>query len=82
MDVSNHKFNEILTILATLFYHIKAQAPTAEAYDALTLNMNTNLQKVFDHLWEFHHSTLLASVAKPSNARGGEGPSNKYHSIS
>lgn len=47
-DVPNHKFDEILSILGNLFDHLKAQAPTAEAYDALTFQINTSFQKVFE----------------------------------
>ena len=49
VDVPNHKFNEMLSILSKLFDHLKAQAPTTEAYDALTLQLNTSFQKVFDN---------------------------------
>ena len=44
--------------------------------------MNTSFQKVFDRFLEFQHSTLLALVARPSDARGGEGPSKRDQSIS
>lgn len=37
VDVSNNKFDDMLSILGQLFDHLKAQAPTAESYDALTL---------------------------------------------
>lgn len=72
----------MLLILATLFDCLKAQAPIAEAYDALTLQMNTNLQKVFDRLSEFQSSATLASVVGPSDVRGGEGPRKRDHTIS
>lgn len=44
--------------------------------------MNTIFQKVFNRISKFQHSALLASVAQPSDARGGKGPSNNDHSIS
>ena len=71
----NHKFDEILSILAKLFDHLKAQAPTAEVYDALTLRLNTSFQKVFDKFAELKESSLLAPVDGSSVARGVEGPS-------
>lgn len=37
MDVPYQKFDEMLSILAALFDHLKAQAPTIDAYDVLTL---------------------------------------------
>lgn len=82
MDVPNNNFNEMLSILATLFEHLKAHALTAEAYDTLTLQMNTSFQNVFDRLSEFQSSAMLASVARPSDARGGKGPSKRDHTIS
>ena len=47
IDLSNNKFDEMFSILGSLFDHIKAQALTAEAYDSLTLQMKTSFQKVF-----------------------------------
>lgn len=64
----------MLSILSKLFYHLKAQAPTAEAYDTLTLQINTNFQKVFDHFSEHQESSSLAPIKRFSAASGGEGP--------
>lgn len=75
MDVPNHKFYDMFSILGKLFDHLKAQAPTAEAHDALTLQLNTIFQKVFDKFSKLKESSFLASVVGSSFARGGEGPS-------
>lgn len=77
----SHKFDEMLSILASLFDHLKAQAPTSETYDALTLQMNKSFQKVFARFSELQESILLAPVAESSTARGGEGPSRRNQSI-
>lgn len=37
VDVPHNKFNEMLSIIGSLFDHLKDQAPTAEAYDTLNL---------------------------------------------
>lgn len=68
VDVSSNKFDEMLSILATLFDHLKAQAPTIEAYD-----MNQSFQKVFDKFLDLKASTLLTPVVGSFVARGGEG---------
>ena len=47
VDVLNNKFDEMLSILAQLFNHLKAQAPTDEACDTLTLQLNTSFQTMF-----------------------------------
>lgn len=44
VNVLNNKFDEILSILGQLFNHLKAQVPTTEAYDALTLQINKSFQ--------------------------------------
>ena len=38
--VLNNKFDEMLSIFGTLFDHLKAQAPTSEAYNALSKKIN------------------------------------------
>ena len=47
VDVPNNKFNEMLVIIDENFAHIKAQAPTAEAYD-LSKQINMSFQRVFE----------------------------------
>lgn len=67
----------MLSILAHLFNHLKAQAPMAEAYDALTFQLNTRFHKVLECLWELKKSSLLARVVGSSVVRGGEGPNSQ-----
>lgn len=73
VDVSNNKFDKMISILALLFNHLKEQAPTIEAYDALTKQMNTRFKKVFDKLSVVRESSRLTSEVRPSDARVGEG---------
>ena len=68
----------MFSILGKLFDHLKAQAPTAEAYDALTLQLNTSFRKVFYKFSDLKESSLLAPVTCTSVARGGEGPSKSW----
>lgn len=75
MDVRNTKFDEMLSILQELFNHLKAQVPTTEAYDTLTLQLNTIFQKVFEKFFDLKESLVLAVVVRPTVTRGGEGPS-------
>ena len=69
VDVSNHKFDEMILILEDLFAHLKSQAPTTVAYDTLTLQINTGLQKVFDKFSELKESLLLAPLSRATDAR-------------
>lgn len=82
VDVPNNKFDEKLFILASLFDHLKAQAPIADTYDALSKHTNMIFQKVFERISEVKETTRLVADAGPSNARGGEGPSTKDCTIS
>lgn len=76
VDVRNHKFDEMLSILVRLFDHLIALAPTTEAFDTLTLQINTSFEKVFDKFSDLKESIFLAPVSRSSAARGGEGPSS------
>ena len=67
----------MISILSKLFDHLKAQAPTVEACDALTLQLNTSFQKVFEIFLDLRASSMLAPISSPSVARGGEGPSSR-----
>lgn len=81
VDVSNNKFDEMISVLGTLFDHLKVEAPTAKAYDALSNKINTRFQKVFERLSEVQSTARLASDVGPSKARVGEGPSRKVRTI-
>lgn len=70
--VPNHKFDEMLLIIGKNFTHLKTQAPTVEAYDALSKQINTSFQRVFKRLSELQSEDRLASDAGPSSARRGE----------
>lgn len=78
VDVLKHKFDEMLAILGHLFDHLASQAPTSEVYDALTLQLNIGLQKVFEKFSDLKDSLLLAPTLRSSDARGGEGPIQKW----
>lgn len=75
VDVLNNKFDEILSVLQELFNHLKAQAPTVEAYNTLTLQLKTSFQKVFDKISDLKESLVLAPAASSTVARGGKGSS-------
>lgn len=81
VDVPNNKFDDMVPILGKHFDHLKAQTPTVEAYDALTLQINTSFQKVFDRFLELKESSMLTPVAGSSISRGGKGPSRRSQSI-
>ena len=61
-----------------MFKHLAAQASTSEAYDTLTLPLNTSLQKFFSKFDELKDSMILAPILRAPNARGGEGPSKPW----
>ena len=75
-----HKFDEMVFILSKLFDHLKAQAPTTDAYDALTLQLNTSFQKAFENILDLQASFELTLGSMLSIARGGEGPSSRTQS--
>ena len=54
------------------FDHIKAQTPTANAYDSLSNQINTSFQHVFERLDNLQSDALLAYEAGSSHAIGGE----------
>lgn len=82
VDVRNKKFNEMLPILQKLFNHLNAQAPTAEAYDTLALQLNTSFQKAFDRFSDLKDSFVLAPVFRPTISRHGEGLSEPWKTTS
>ncbi|CAH1446997.1 unnamed protein product [Lactuca virosa] len=73
VEVSNQTFDEMISILSSLFNHLKSQAPTAYAYESFTLQINTSFQKVFEKFSYMKESLMLAPVVRPTGARGGEG---------
>lgn len=73
VDVPNNKFDEMLVIIDQTFTNLKGQAPIAEAYDALSKQINMSFQKVFKRLSELQSEARLASDSGPSHTRGGEG---------
>lgn len=46
VDVPNYKFDEIIVIIDETFAHLKAQAPTAKAYNSLSKHINMRFQRV------------------------------------
>lgn len=70
MDVPNHKFDDMLVILDETFAHLKTQAPTFEAYDALTKKLNMIFHWVFEQLEEIKSYYVLALKARTSHAKG------------
>ena len=76
VDVPNHKFDEMISILSTTFKHLSEQAPTAETYDTLSLQLTSDLQKVFSKFDDLKDCLFLAPVRRFTDARGGEGPSH------
>ena len=74
IDVPNRKFDEMIAILSSTFKHLSEQAPTAEAYDTLSLQLTTGLQKVFSKFNDLKETLPLAPAPKSTDARGGEGP--------
>ncbi|CAH1452055.1 unnamed protein product [Lactuca virosa] len=67
----------MLVIIDEPFSHLKAQAPTAEAYDALSKQINMSFQRVLEWLNELQGDARLASDVGHSNAIGGEGVSKR-----
>lgn len=47
VDTPNHKFDEMLIIQYETFDHLKAQDPTAAAYDLISKQINMIFQRVF-----------------------------------
>ena len=72
LDVLNNKFYEMLIILDETFASLKAQAPTAEAYDALTKQLKESFKQVFEWLEKLKSESIVASEAGSSHLRGGE----------
>lgn len=68
--IPNNKFDEMLVILDKTFSPLKAQDFTTKAYDALTEQLNTSFQWVFEWLDELKTEFLLALEVGPSHARG------------
>ena len=68
----------MLAVLRYLFNHLAAQAPTSEAYDSLTKQLNTGLHNMFENLDGMKESLMLASVRRFPDARGGKGPSRPW----
>ena len=80
-DVPNNKFDEILSILSSLFDHLKAQAPTVATYDALSKQINVSFKKVLERLFEVNETARLSSEAGTFDTIWGEGPSRKSQTI-
>ena len=81
VEFPNKKFDEMLSILGNLFDHLESQAPTVESYDALTMQISMSFHIVFGRLPEVQTTARVALDARPSKARGGEGPSQKGQTI-
>lgn len=77
VDILNNKFDKLLSILSSLFDHLKVQAPIVEAYDALSKKINMSFQRVIECLYEVQANSRLASDAGTSKEIAGEGPSHK-----
>lgn len=69
MDTSNQKFDELLLIMEETFDCLKAQAPTADAYDKLSKKINNYFKRAFERSEDLKTDALLASQVRPSYVR-------------
>ena len=67
--ISNYKLDEMFHILDETFNHLKAEAPTTNANDLLSMHINISFQKVFEWLDELKSDQVLVSKARTSRAR-------------